>query len=127
METQKQEKNKEVMENKEIKVTKQKNPKRVEIGKKLVEWNKQNKEKIAREKLDREKLINQAIKIDSADSSEDNNSGIGSNNYLFGGGIAGVVLLIGGAYLYFRYNHKQPPALIPITKITNKKSNYDME
>ena len=124
METQKQEKNKEVMENKEIKVIKQKNPKRVEIGRKLVEWNKQNKEKIAREKP-----INQAIKIDSADSSEDNNttnnSGIGTNNYLFGGGIAGVVLLIGGAYLYFRYNHKQPPALVPITKIT--KSNYDME
>ena len=119
------------MENKEIKVTKQKNPKRVEIGRKLVEWNKQNKEKIAREKLDREKLINQAIKIDSADSSEDNNttnnSGIGSNNYLFGGSIAGVIFLIGGAYLYFRYNHKQPPALIPITKITNKKNNYDME
>ena len=93
----------EEIKKKEIKITKQKNQKRVEAGKKLVEWNKKNKEKREREKRER---INQAMEIDSADSNIGGSTDIGKINtssYLFIGGVISIGVV--GFILYFKSNN----------------------
>ena len=73
-------------------VTKQKNPLRVEQGRKLVEYNKRKKEELKR-------LNDQITKQDSIDHKPRTNM----NNYVYAGGLSVLGLAISGYLLYNKF------------------------
>ena len=99
-------------------VTKQKNPLRIEQGKKLVEYNKRKKEELKR-------LNDQITKQDCIDHKPRPNM----NNYVYAGGLSVLGLAIGGYLLYNKFK-KQKQNLIdvpppPVVRITlNQKEIF---
>ena len=73
-------------------VTKQKNPLRIEQGRKLVEYNKRKKEELKH-------LNDQITKQDSVDHKPRPNM----NNYVYAGGLSVLGLAIGGYLLYNKF------------------------
>ena len=73
-------------------VTKQKNPLRIEQGKKLVEYNRRKKEELKR-------LNEQITKQDGIDHKPRSNT----NNYVYVGSLSLFALAIGGYLLYSKF------------------------
>ena len=103
-------------------VTKQKNPLRVEQGRKLVEYNKRKKEELKR-------LNDQITKQDNiADHKPKSNV----NNYLYAGGLSVLGLAIGGYLLYNKFKKTErklidvPPPSVVKTNIEPKRDIFEM-
>ena len=84
-------------------VTKQKNPLRIEQGKKLVEYNKRKKEELKR--------LNE--QITKQDDMVDHKPKSNMNNYVYASGLSVLGLAIGGYFLYSKFK-KQKQNLIDI-------------
>ena len=102
-------------------VTKQKNPLRIEQGRKLVEYNKRKKEELKR-------LNDQITKQDSVDHKPRPNM----NNYVFAGGLSVLGLAIGGYLLYNKFKKPElklidatPPPVVN-TNIESKRDIFEM-
>ena len=74
-------------------VTKQKNPLRIEQGKKLVEYNRRKKEEL--------KCLNE--RITKQDNIAEYKPGTDSNNYVYAGGLSVLRLAISGYLLYSKF------------------------
>ena len=74
-------------------VTKQKNPLRIEQGKKLVEYNKRKKEEL--------KLLNE--QITKQDNMADHKPKPDTSTYVYAGGLSVLGLAIGGYLLYNKF------------------------
>ena len=102
-------------------VTKQKNPLRIEQGRKLVEYNKRKKEELKR-------LNDQITKQDSVDHKPRPYS----NNYLYAGGLSVLGLAIGGYLLYNKFKKPErklidvPPPPVVNTNIESKRDIFEM-
>ena len=103
-------------------VTKQKNPLRVEQGRKLVEYNKREKEELKR-------LNDQITKQDNiADHKPKSNV----NNYVYAGGLSVLGLAIGGYLLYNKFKKPErklidvPPPPVVNTNIEPKRNIFEM-
>ena len=77
-------------------VTKQKNPLRIEQGKKLVEYNKHKKEEL--------KCLNE--QITKQDDMADHKPKPNMNNYVYAGSLSVLGLAIGGYLLYNKLRNK---------------------
>ena len=99
-------------------VTKQKNPLRIEQGRKLVEYNKRKKEELKR-------LNDQITKQDNiADHKPKPNT---NNNYIFVCGISVLGLAIGGYLLYNKFKKPDvPPPPVVNTNIESKRDIFEM-
>ena len=99
-------------------VTKQKNPLRVEQGRKLVEYNKRKKEELKR-------LNDQITKQDRmTDHKPKPNT---NNNYIFVCGISVLGLAIGGYLLYNKFKKPDvPPPPVVNTNIEPKRDIFEM-
>ena len=84
-------------------VTKQKNPLRVEQGRKLVEYNKRKKEELKR--------LNE--QITKQDDIAEHKPKPNMNNYVYAGGLSVLGLAIGGYLLYSKFK-KQEQNLIDV-------------
>ena len=98
-------------------VTKQKNPWRIEQGKKLVEYNKHKKEEL--------KHLNE--QITKQDDMADHKPKPNMNNYVYAGSLSVLGLAIGG-YLFYNKFKKQkhnltdvPPPPVPKTSTEPKR------
>ena len=102
-------------------VTKQKNPLRIEQGRKLVEYNKRKKKELKR-------LNDQITKQDSVDHKPRTNM----NNYVYAGGLSVLGLAIGGYLLYNKFKKPErklidvPPPPMPKTSIEPKRDIFGM-
>ena len=102
-------------------VTKQKNPLRVEQGRKLVEYNKRKKEELKR-------LNDQITKQDSVD----HKTRPDTNAYVYAGGLSVLGLAIGGYLLYNKFKKPErklidvPPPPVVNTKIESKRNIFEM-
>ena len=103
-------------------VTKQKNPLRIEQGRKLVEYNKRKKEELKR-------LNEQITKQDNiADYKPKSNM----NNYVYAGGLSVLGLAIGGYLLYNKFKKPErklidiPPPPVVNTNIESKRDIFEM-
>ena len=102
-------------------VTKQKNPLRVEQGRKLVEYNKRKKEELKR-------LNDQITKRDSIEHKPKPNT----NVYVYAGGFSVLELAIGGYLLYNKFNKPErklidvPPPPVVNTNIEPKRDIFEM-
>ena len=97
-------------------VTKQKNPLRIEQGKKLVEYNKRKKEELKR-------LNEQITKQDNiAEHKRKSNM----NNYVYAGGLSVLGLAIGGYLLYSKFK-KQKQNLIDVPPPSVVKNNTELK
>ena len=103
-------------------VTKQKNPLRVEQGRKLVEYNKRKKEELKR-------LNDQITKQDNI---ADHKPRTYSNNYVYAGGLSVLGLAIGGYLLYNKFKKPErklidvPPPPVANTNIETKRDIFEM-
>ena len=97
-------------------VTKQKNPLRVEQGRKLVEYNKRKKEELKR-------LNDRITKQDNiADHKPKPN-----NNYIYAGGLSVLGLAIGGYLLYNKFKKPERKLIdVPPPPVANIKSKRDI-
>ena len=102
-------------------VTKQKNPLRIEQGRKLVEYNKRKKEEL--------KCLNDQItKQDSIDHKPKPHT----NNYVYAGGLSVLGLAIGGYLLYNKFKKPErklidvPPPPVVNTNIESKRDIFEM-
>ena len=86
-------------------VTKQKNPLRIEQGKKLVEYNKRKKEELKR--------LNE--QITKQDNMADHKPKSNMNNYVYAGGLSVLRLAISGYLLYSKFK-KQKRNLIDVPR-----------
>ena len=102
-------------------VTKQKNPLRVEQGRKLVEYNKRKKDELKR-------LNDRITKQDIAD----NKPRPHTNAYVYAGGLSVLVLAIGGYLLYNKFKKPErklidvPPPPVVNTNIESKRDIFEM-
>ena len=102
-------------------VTKQKNPLRIEQGRKLVEYNKRKKEELKR-------LNDQITKQDSIDHKPKPNT----NTYVYAGGLSVLGLAIGGYLLYNKFKKPErklidvPPPPVVNTNIDSKRDIFEM-
>ena len=102
-------------------VTKQKNPLRIEQGRKLVEYNKRKKEELKR-------LNDQITKQDSIDHKPKPNT----NTYVYAGGLSVLGLAIGGYLLYNKFKKPErklidvPPPQVVNTNIDSKRDIFEM-
>ena len=102
-------------------VTKQKNPPRIEQGKKLVEYNKHKKEELKR-------LNEQITKQDSIDHKPKPDT----NTYVYVGGLSVFGLAIGGYLLYNKFKRPEqnlidvPPPPMPKTSTEPKRDIFEM-
>ena len=102
-------------------VTKQKNPLRIEQGRKLVEYNKRKKEELKR-------LNDQITKQDSIDQKPKPHT----NNYVYAGGLSVLGLAIGGYLLYNKFKKPErklidvPPPPVVNTNIESKRDIFEM-
>ena len=103
-------------------VTKQKNPLRVEQGRKLVEYNKRKKEEL--------KCLND--RITKQDNIADHKPRTDSNNYGYVGGLSLFALAIGGYLLYNKFKKPErklidvPPPPVVNTNIESKRDIFEM-
>ena len=103
-------------------VTKQKNPLRVEQGRKLVEYNKRKKEELKR--------LNE--QITKQDNIADHKPRPYSNNYIYAGGLSVLGLAIVGYLLYNKFKKPErklidasPPPVVK-TNIESKRDIFEM-
>ena len=97
-------------------VTKQKNPLRVEQGRKLVEYNKPKKEELKR-------LNDQITKQDSIEHKPKPNT----NAYVYAGGLSVLGLAIGGYLLYNKFKKPDvPPPPVVNTNTEPKRDIFEM-
>ena len=102
-------------------VTKQKNPLRIEQGRKLVEYNKRKKEELKR-------LNDQITKQDGIEHKPKPNM----NNYVYAGGLSVLGLAIVGYLLYNKFNKPErklidvPPPPVVNTNIESKRDIFEM-
>ena len=102
-------------------VTKQKNPLRIEQGRKLVEYNKRKKEELKH-------LNDQITKQDSIDHKPKPNT----NAYVYAGGLSVLGLAIGGYLLYNKFKKPElklidaPPPPVPKTSNEPKRDIFEM-
>ena len=103
-------------------VTKQKNPLRVEQGRKLVEYNKRKKEELKR-------LNDQITKRDNI---TEHKSKSNMNNYVYAGGLSVLGLTICGYLLYNKFKKPErklidvPPPPVVNTNIEPKRDIFEM-
>ena len=103
-------------------VTKQKNPLRIEQGKKLVEYNKRKKEEL---KCLNEQITKQDDKVDHKPKSN-------MNNYVYASGLSVFGLAIGGYLLYSKFKKQNrnlidvPPPPVPRTSTEPKRDIFEM-
>ena len=103
-------------------VTKQKNPLRVEQGRKLVEYNKRKKEELKR--------LND--RITKQDDMAEHKPRTDSNNYVYAGGLSLFALAIGGYLLYNKFKKPErklidvPPTPVVNTNIESKRDIFEM-
>ena len=103
-------------------VTKQKNPLRIEQGRKLVEYNKRKKEELKR--------LND--RITKQDNIADHKPKSNVNNYLYAGGLSVFGLAIGGYLLYNKFKKPEqklidvPPPPVVNTNIESKRDIFEM-
>ena len=103
-------------------VTKQKNPLRVEQGRKLVEYNKRKKEELKR--------LNE--QITKQDNIADHKPKSNMNNYVYVGGLSVLGLAIGGYLLYNKFKKPErklidvPPPPVVNTNIESKRDIFEM-
>ena len=95
-------------------VTKQKNPLRIEQGRKLVEYNKRKKEELKR-------LNEQITKQDNMVGHKPKPN---MNNYVYAGGLSVLGLAIGGYLLYSKFK-KQKQNLIDVPPPPMLKANTE--
>ena len=98
-------------------VTKQKNPLRIEQGKKLVEYNKRKKEEL--------KCLNE--QITKQDDIAEHKPKPNMNNYVYAGSLSVLGLAIGGYLLYSKFKKQKqnlidvPPPPVPKTSTEPKR------
>ena len=103
-------------------VTKQKNPLRIEQGKKLVEYNKRKKEEL--------KCLNEQIA--KQDNMAEHKPRPNTNAYVYAGGLSVLGLAIGGYLLYSKFKKPErklidvPPPLVPKTSTEPKRDIFEM-
>ena len=98
-------------------VTKQKNPLRVEQGRKLVEYNKRKKDELKR-------LNDQITKQDNI---ADHKPKPNTNAYVYAGGLSVLGLAIGGYLLYNKFKKPDvPPPPVVNTNIEPKRDIFEM-
>ena len=103
-------------------VTKQKNPLRIEQGKKLVEYNKRKKEEL--------KCLNE--QITKQDDMVDHKTKSIINNYIYAGGLSMFGLAIDGYLLYSKFKKQKqnlidiPPPPVPKTSTEPKRDIFEM-
>ena len=103
-------------------VTKQKNPLRVEQGRKLVEYNKCKKDELKR-------LNDQITKQDNI---ADHKPKPNTNAYVYAGGLSVLGLAIGGYLLYNKFKKPErklidvPPPRVVNTNIEPKRDIFEM-
>ena len=103
-------------------VTKQKNPLRVEQGRKLVEYNKRKKEELKR--------LND--RITKQDNIADHKPRPHTNAYIYVGGLSVLGLAIGGYPLYNKFKKPErnlidvPPPPVLNTNIESKRDIFEM-
>ena len=103
-------------------VTKQKNPLRIEQGKKLVEYNKRKKEELKR--------LNE--QITKQDDMVDHNPKSNMNYYVYASGLSVFGLAIGGYLLYSKFKKQKqnltdvPPPPVPKTSTEPKRDIFEM-
>ena len=101
-------------------VTKQKNPLRIEQGKKLVEYNKCKKEELKR--------LNE--QITKQDDMADHKPKPDASTYVYVGGLSVLGLAIGGYLLYSKFKKQEqnlidvPPPPVPKTSTEPKKRYF---
>ena len=103
-------------------VTKQKNPLRVEQGRKLIEYNKREKEEL--------KLLNE--QITKQDDMAEHKPKTDTNTYVYVGGLSVCGLAIGGYLLYSKFKKQEqnlidiPPPPVPKTSTEPKRDIFEM-
>ena len=103
-------------------VTKQKNPLRIEQGKKLVEYNKCKKEELKR--------LNE--QITKQDDIADHKPKPNMNIYVYAGSLSVLGLAIGGYLLYSKFKKQKqnlidvPPPPVPETSTEPKRDIFEM-
>ena len=103
-------------------ITKQKNPLRVEQGRKLVEYNKRKKEELKR--------LND--RITKQDDIAEHKPRIHTNAYVYVGGLSVLGLAIVGFLLYNKFKKPErklidaPPPPVPKTNIESKRDIFEM-
>ena len=103
-------------------VTKQKNPLRIEQGKKLIEYNKRKKEEL--------KHLND--QITKQDYMTDHKPKPNVNNYVYAGGLSVLGLAIGGYLLYSKFKKQKrnlinvPPPPVANNNTEPKRDIFEM-
>ena len=103
-------------------VTKQKNPLRVEQGRKLVEYNKRKKEEL---KWLNEQMTKQIYIAENKPRSH-------TNTYVYAGGLSVLGLAIGGYLLYSKFKKQKqnlidvPPSPVSKTSTEPKRDIFEM-
>ena len=103
-------------------VTKQKNPLRIEQGRKLVEYNKSRKEELKR-------LNEQITKQDDIAEHKPTSD---TNTYVYADGLSLLGLAIGGYLLYSKFKKQErnlidvPPPPVPKTSTEPKRDIFEM-
>ena len=103
-------------------VTKQKNPLRIEQGKKLVEYNKRKKEEL--------KQLNE--QITKQDDIAEHKPRSDTNTYVYAGGLSLLGLAISGYLLYSKFKKPElklidvPPPPVPKTITGPKRDIFEM-
>ena len=103
-------------------VTKQKNPLRIEQGKKLVEYNKRKKEELKR--------LND--RITKQDDMVEHKPRPDTSTYVYVGGLSFLGLAIGGYLLYNKFKKPEqnlidvPPPPVPKTSTEPKRDIFEM-
>ena len=103
-------------------VTKQKNPLRIEQGKKLAEYNKRKKEEL--------KLLNE--QITKQDDMAEHKPKPNMNNYVYAGGLSVLGLAISGYLLYNKFKKQERnligvlPPPVPKTSTEPKRDIFEM-
>ena len=97
-------------------VTKQKNPLRIEQGRKLVEYNRRKKEELKR--------LNE--QITKQENIADHKPRPDTNVYVYAGGLSVLVLAIGGYLLYNKFNKPDVPPPPSIVNIEPKRDIFEM-
>ena len=103
-------------------VTKQKNPLRIEQGKKLVEYNRRKKEELKR--------LN--YQITKQDDMAEHKPRPDTSTYVYAGGLSVLGLAIGGYLLYSKFKKPEqklidvPPPPVPKTSTEPKRDIFEM-
>ena len=103
-------------------VTKQKNPLRIEQGKKLVEYNKRKKEEL--------KCLNE--QITKQDDIAEQKPRPDTSTYVYAGGLSVLGLAIGGYLLYSKFKKQEqnlidvPPPPVVRTNTEPKRDTFEM-